>query len=45
MKDRKVLLSTLWIFALLNYLYADVFSLFFNPEAWGETTMTEGSVL
>ncbi len=24
MKDRKVILSTLWIFAILNYLYADV---------------------
>ena len=24
MKDRKVILSTLWIFAVLNYLYADV---------------------
>lgn len=29
--DRKVLLSTLWIFAMFNYLYADVFTLFFNP--------------
>jgi len=25
MKDRKVMLSTLWIFAVLNYIYADVF--------------------
>ena len=24
MKDRKVVLQTLWIFAILNYLYADV---------------------
>jgi len=24
MKDRKAILSTLWIFAVLNYLYADV---------------------
>ena len=46
MKDRKVILSTLWIFAIFNYIYADVFSLFFNPEALGETmTMTKGSVL
>jgi len=46
MKDRKVLLSTLWIFAVLNYLYADVFSLFFNPTAQEETMrMTEGLVL
>jgi len=27
MKDRKVILSTLWIFAILNYLYADVVGL------------------
>ena len=27
MKDRKVVLSTLWIFATLNYIYADVFIL------------------
>jgi hypothetical protein len=44
--DRKVIFSTLWIFAMFNYLYGDVFSLFFNPEAQKETmTMTEGSVL
>jgi hypothetical protein len=29
--DRRVLLSTLWIFAMFNYLYADVYTLFFNP--------------
>ncbi len=27
MKDRKVILSTLWLFALLNYLYCDVVGL------------------
>jgi hypothetical protein len=27
MKDRKVILSTLWIFAMFNYLYADVVTL------------------
>lgn len=27
MKDRKMLLSTLWIFAILNYLYCDVVGL------------------
>ena len=26
-KDRKVILSTLWIFVTLNYLYCDVLSL------------------
>ena len=30
MNDRKVILSTLWVFATLNYIYADVFTLFFN---------------
>jgi hypothetical protein len=45
-KDRKVILSTLWIFAVLNYLYADVFTLFFNPAAHDETlAMSPGAVL
>ncbi len=55
--DRRVVLSTLWIFAMLNYLYADVYTLFFNPvlrpEAWKQflaggaegITITEGFVL
>jgi hypothetical protein len=42
MEDMKVRFSTLWIFAVLNYLYADVFSLFFSPE---EVTFTAGAVL
>ena len=37
-KDRKVLLSTLWIFAMFNYIYADVYSLFFNPVLQKEMT-------
>ena len=46
MKDRKVVLSTLWIFAMLNYLYADVFTLFFNPTAMNETmAMPQEAVL
>jgi hypothetical protein len=56
-RDRKVLLSTLWIFAVLNYLYADVIGLTFNrvlqPEAWsqlgsgyvGSIHITQGFVL
>ena len=44
MKDRKVILSTLWIFATLNYIYADVFTLFFNPAAH-QMTITQGAVL
>jgi Ni,Fe-hydrogenase I cytochrome b subunit len=35
---RRVVLSTLWIFAVLNYLYADVYSLFFNPVLQKEMT-------
>ena len=31
MKDRRLILSTLWIFAMFNYLYADVYGLYFNP--------------
>lgn len=34
---RKTVLSTLWIFAVLNYVYADVFTLFFNPAAHSAT--------
>jgi TRAP-type C4-dicarboxylate transport system permease small subunit len=46
MEDMRVKLSTLWIFAMFNYLYADVFILFFNPEAQKTTlTMPEGAVL
>jgi hypothetical protein len=29
--DRKVILSTLWIFAMFNYIYADIMTLWFNP--------------
>jgi hypothetical protein len=42
MEGMKVRFSTLWVFAVLNYLYADVFSLFFSHE---EVTFTEGAVL
>ena len=30
-RDRRVTLSTLWIFAILNYAYSDIMTLFFNP--------------
>jgi hypothetical protein len=44
--DKRVVFSTLWIFATLNYIYADVFSLFFLPDAQKDTlTMTSGAVL
>ena len=45
-KDRKVILSTLWIFVLFNYLYADVFTIIFNPAGQEVAMkMTEGVVL
>lgn len=45
-KDRKVILSVLWIFAMFNYLYADVFTLFFNPAAHQETlAMPQAAIL
>jgi hypothetical protein len=45
-KDRQMRLSTLWIFAALNYVYADVFTLFFTPGAQTTTAaMTSGAVL
>jgi hypothetical protein len=45
-KGRQNWLSTLWIFATLNYIYADVFSLFFLPGAQSETgKMAAGAVL
>jgi MFS family permease len=37
-KDRKVLLSTLWIFAILNYAYADILTLWFTPVLQKEAT-------
>ncbi|MFC2009105.1 DUF6326 family protein [Chloroflexota bacterium] len=32
-RDRRVIISTLWIFATLNYIYADVFTVFFEADA------------
>jgi hypothetical protein len=46
MRDRKVILSTLWIFAVLNYIYADVFTMFFVAGAQETTTaMPAGAAL
>ena len=56
-KDRRVVLSTLWIFAMFNYVYADILTLYFNatlqPETWkqfqsgqvGSIHITQGFVL
>lgn len=42
--DPKTLLSTLWIFATLNYIYADVFNLYFEKGVQEEAlTFTGGS--
>ena len=38
LEDKKVRLSTLWIFAMFNYLYADVYGLYFNPVLRRELT-------
>lgn len=46
MKDRRVILSTLWIFAMFNYIYADIYTLFFNPALQPESVkeLTAGYV-
>lgn len=31
-RDRRAILSTLWIFVLFNYIYADILNLTFNPS-------------
>jgi hypothetical protein len=33
-KDRQAILSTLWIFTVLNYLYADFVTIVFSPGAY-----------
>ncbi len=44
-KDRRMILSTLWIFATLNYIYADVFNLYFRPGVQQDSaTMAAGGV-
>jgi len=43
--DPKVTLSSLWIFAVLNYIYADVFTLFFDPAGRETVVMPQVSVL
>ena len=57
MKDRKAMLSLLWIFVLFNFTYGDILTLYFNTvlqkEAWklfqsrfvGSVHITQGFVL
>ena len=42
--DRKVLLSSLWLFAILTYTYGDVVTLM-DPVKHGSIQMTEGFLL
>jgi hypothetical protein len=56
-RERRVILSTLWIFAMFNYVYADILTLYFNatlqPARWkqfqagqiGSIHVTQGFVL
>src|SRR4030065_2895217 len=45
-RNRRMMLSTLWIFATLNYVYADVFTVFFLPGAQASTAaMPTGAAL
>lgn len=44
--DRRRVLSTLWIFLVLSFLYADVFTLFFDKSADAETLdLSSGAIL
>jgi MFS family permease len=44
MKDKKAMLSTLWLFATLNYLYCDVVTLM-DPVKHGSIQLTQGFLL
>ena len=45
-KDKRRLLSTLWVFLVLNFLYADIFTLVFDPAARTQTPdLSPGAVL
>ena len=45
--DRRAILSTSWIFVILNYLYGDLAMMMFHPEAYQKIIagMSEGLVL
>jgi hypothetical protein len=46
-KDRKAILSTVWIFVMFNYLYADLVMMIVNPAVYQKAAerMTSGVVL
>jgi hypothetical protein len=45
--DRKTILSTLWIFVMFNYLYADLVMMIANPAIYQKmaASMTDGVML
>ena len=43
--DKKVLLSTLWIFVTVNYIFCDVFTLFYAPDLNQFLTGTVGGIV
>lgn len=43
-RDRRTVLAALWVFVLLNFVYADIFTLFFDPAVSLPTDMSSGSV-
>jgi hypothetical protein len=45
--DRKAILSTLWIFVMFNYLYADLVMMLVNPTAYQDAVarITDGVML
>jgi len=50
--DKKVLLSTLWIFVTVNYIFCDVFTLYYAPDLnqfltgrAGDTELTQSFLL
>jgi hypothetical protein len=48
MEDRKVILSTLWLFATLNWLYADVIALFdvvYNGKGAASMQFNQGTLI
>jgi hypothetical protein len=46
-KDRKAILSVLWIFIMFNYLYADLVMMIVNPAVYQKAAarMTDGVML
>ena len=44
MTDKKMILSTLWVFVLLNYIYADILVLILNPTVYQNAATKMGIV-